>query len=244
MRGNLSRVFILGALVALLAPACWGEPVVETLENGCRLVVEEDHSRPVAAFRVYVGVGSVFEGEHLGAGISHFIEHTISEGTPTRTREQIDTAIEELGNASNAYTTKDHTCYYITTAGEMISKAIDVVSDFVLHPTFPEDRVETQRGIILREIAMGEDDPGRRIYNLLAETIFAVHPSRCRIIGYKEQFKALTRDDLVGRRGSAGLPSDGLAHREHLSSGPLPTRCALLLPDHGRRISAGQQAAR
>ncbi len=198
MRGNLSRVFILGALVALLAPACWGEPVVETLENGCRLVVEEDHSRPVAAFRVYVGVGSVFEGEHLGAGISHFIEHTISEGTPTRTREQIDTAIEELGNASNAYTTKDHTCYYITTAGEMISKAIDVVSDFVLHPTFPEDRVETQRGIILREIAMGEDDPGRRIYNLLAETIFAVHPSRCRIIGYKEQFKALTRDDLVG----------------------------------------------
>ncbi len=198
MRSSVHPVFMLVALVALLVPVCWAGPIVETLENGCRMVIEEDHSRPVAAFRIYVGVGAVFEGEYLGAGISHFIEHTVSEGTATRTGEQIDTTLEELGNASNAYTTKDSTCYYITTAGEMVSEAIDLLSDFVLHATFPEEEVEMQRGIILREIAMGDDEPGRRIYNLMAETVFATHPYRYRTIGYAEAFKALTRDDLVG----------------------------------------------
>lgn len=184
------------------------EPVVETLDNGCRLVVEVDHSRPVAAFRVYIGAGSIYEGRYLGGGISHFVEHTISEGTPTRTLEQIDAELDALGNTYNAYTTKDHTCYYATTSGDEIARAIEVISDFVLHPTFPPEHVETQRGIIQREMAMGDDEPMRRISHLLYETLFTVHPERYRIIGYPETFNALTREDIVDYHSRLYVPDN------------------------------------
>ncbi len=195
---RLKRSTLLATLIALLfAAAAQAAPVVETLDNGCRLVVEADHSRPLAAFRIYVRAGSIYEGKWLGGGITHFLEHTISEGTPTRARADIEAILDDLGNTYNAYTTKDHTCYYITTTGDDIARAIDVVSDFILHPTFPAEEVETQRGIILREMAMGDDDPGRRIHDLLAETVFTQHPYRYRIIGYPELFTQITRDDLV-----------------------------------------------
>jgi len=198
------------ALVLAVACAC-AAPVVETLDNGCRLVVEVDHSRPVAAFRVYVGAGSIYEGRYLGGGISHFVEHTISEGTPTRTLAEIEAILDDLGNTYNAYTTKDHTCYYLTAAGEQIARAIEVVSDFVLHPTFPAEEVEVQRGIIMREMAMGDDEPGRRIHHLLAETLFAEHPCRYRIIGYPEAFGELTRDDLVAYHRDLYVPDNMVA---------------------------------
>ena len=195
---RLTRSTLLATLIALLFVAgAQAAPVVETLDNGCRLVVEADRSRPVAAFRLYVRAGSIYEGQWLGGGITHFLEHTISEGTPTRSLAEIEATLDDLGNTYNAYTTKDHTCYYISAAGEDIARAIDVVSDFVLHPTFPPEEVETQRGIILREMAMGDDDPGRRIHDLLAETVFTQHPYRYRIIGYPEVFTQIMRDDLV-----------------------------------------------
>lgn len=191
-----------------LASVAVGEPVVETLENGCRLVVEVDDSRPVAAFRVYVGAGSINEGRWLGGGITHFVEHTISEGSDDRTLEQIETALDDLGNTYNAYTTKDHTCYYVTTAGDMIDEAIDVVSDFVLDPAFPAEHVETQRGIIVREMAMGEDDPGRRMQHLMDRTLFTTHPYRHPVIGYHEVFEVLTRDDLVAFHEQLYVPDN------------------------------------
>lgn len=197
MSRHLSRVATFALLVALLAATVFAEPLVDTLDNGCRVVVEEDHSRPVAALRVYVGVGSALEGRWLGAGMTHFLEHTIDQGTPTRSARDIADLIESLGNSSNAYTTHDHTCYYITTPGAMIGQAIELYADFILHPTLPATEVETQRGIILREMAMVDDDPGRVIYDLFAETMFLQHPHRYRIIGYPDAFRAVTREELV-----------------------------------------------
>ncbi len=196
------------ALTVLLAGLAVAEPIVETLDNGCRLVVEEDHSRPVAALRVYVKAGSIYEGQWLGAGLTHFLEHTISEGSDDRTLAEIEAALDDLGNTYNAYTTKDHTCYYITTAGDLIDEAIDVVSDFVLDPTLPATEVETQRGIILREMAMGDDDPSRRIHHLLAETLFTEHPYRYRVIGYPEVFNAVTREDLAAYHKQLYVPDN------------------------------------
>ncbi|MBD3291673.1 MAG: hypothetical protein GF393_02010, partial [Armatimonadia bacterium] len=208
----MKRVRFALALCALVLVASLqmvaAEPMVETLDNGCRLVVEVDHSRPVAAFRVYIGAGSIYEGQYLGGGISHFLEHTISEGSQSRTLEEIEAELDALGNTYNAYTTKDHTCYYATTAGEDIGRAIDVISDFVLHPTFPEEHVETQRGIIQREMAMGDDEPGRRISQLLYETLFTEHPERYRTIGYPEAFNALTREDIVDYHSKMYVPDN------------------------------------
>lgn len=184
---------------------------VETLPNGCTLAVEENHSAPVAAVRFYVKVGSVYEGEYIGAGISHFIEHCVSEGTPTRTKEQIDNKKESLGNDSNAYTSADVTCYYINTAGDYVLDAADLISDYVFHANFPVENVKTQRGIILREIARGDDDPGRRIWNMLAQTTFTTHPARYRVIGYEDQFTSLTRADLAAFHSAAYTPENTIA---------------------------------
>lgn len=200
-------LFALLALTIIAQPVA-AQPMVETLDNGCHLVIEVDDSRPVASFRVYVGAGSIHEGEYLGGGISHFVEHTISKGSESRSYEEIEAAIDRLGNRYNAYTTSDHTCYFITTAGEDIGEAIEVVSDFVLHPTFPAEHVEIERGVIHREMAMGDDDPGRRSYHLMAETIFSVHPQRYRTIGYREVFDSLTREDLVAYHRAMYVPDN------------------------------------
>ncbi|MGC9319225.1 MAG: M16 family metallopeptidase, partial [Armatimonadota bacterium] len=136
---------------------------------------------------------------------------TISEGSQSRSLAEIEAALDDLGNTYNAYTTKDHTCYYITTAGDLIDEAIDVVSDFVINPTFPEEEVETQRGIILREMAMGEDEPGRRIYHLLSMAMFTTHPYRYRVIGYPEVFETITREDLAAYHRELYVPSNIVA---------------------------------
>ncbi len=185
------------AALILMSVAATFAAQVEVLPNGVTIAVEENHSAPVAAVRFYVKVGSVYEGEYLGAGISHFVEHCVSEGTPTRTKEQIDSLKESLGNDCNAYTSSGQTCYYLTTAGEYVKRAAELVADYVFHPSFPVEAVKTQRGIIKREITMGDDEPSRRIWNMFAQTMFRVHPARCRIIGYEQQFDMLQRADLV-----------------------------------------------
>ncbi len=161
------------------------------------LVVAEMHSAPVAAVRFYVRAGSVYEQEFTGAGISHFLEHLLGSGTATRTAQQIDDLQESMGNQANAYTSSAHSCYHMVTSARYVDEAIELMADYVLHAQLDAKDVETQRGIILREMAMGADDPGRRLYQLLSQTMFTVHPERYRTIGYPERFKEITREDLL-----------------------------------------------
>jgi len=173
------------------------EVVREVLKNGVTILVQENHSMPVVTIRIYIRAGSIHEGEFLGSGISHFVEHTISKGTKTRSEQEIDRAVEEMGNASNAYTTLDHTCYYITTASQYFGRALDVLSDYVINPTFPVEQVEKEKGVILREIIMGEDDPGRVLGKALYRARYLRHPARHPVIGYRDELERLTREDLV-----------------------------------------------
>ena len=210
MESRLGRAWSVLAVLAVAVCACARASAasVEVLPNGLTLAVEENHSAPVASVRFYVKVGSVYEGDYLGAGISHFIEHCVSEGTPSLTKEQIDDKKESLGNNSNAYTSSDETCYFINTAAEYVTEAAELIADYVFHPSFPVDAVKTQRGIILREIAMGDDDPGRRIWDLLSQTMFNTHPARYRVIGYEKQFEMLQRADLVAFHAQHYVPEN------------------------------------
>jgi len=164
-------------LIGCLAAKAVADPLVRTLDNGARLVVEENHATPVVAVRFYVNTGSVFEGQWLGSGISHYVEHCADRGAATRTAAQIQLETEELGNDANAYTSKRLTCYHIATAAEFAPRAIRLLGDYVLGATFPPEEVEIQRGIILREIARGEDEPSRLIYDLFEETMLQSHPN-------------------------------------------------------------------
>lgn len=210
MKRLLVPVLLVAGLLMGAAMAHAAEPVVKTLDNGLTVIVSENHSAPIVALRVYVKTGSVYEGKWLGAGISHFVEHCLDEGTPTRTKEQINRIVEEIGNAYNAYTSDDTTAYHITTAAAYFDTALDVLSDSVQHAAFPPQAVATQQGIIKREIAMGEDDPDSEIYDLLAQTMFEQHPSRYRVIGYTDLFSKLTRDDLVAYYKERYVPENAV----------------------------------
>ena len=167
------------------------------LDNGITVILKEIHHAPIVSFQAYVKVGSIHEGKYLGAGISHFVEHLIDDGTERRTREEIDNLVEAMGNASNAYTTKDHAQYHITTSRQHLTQALDLLSDCLKHSTFPTDEVEIQRGVIWNELNSELDEPIQLLYDLYYETAFREHPVRFPVGGYKELFMELTRSDLV-----------------------------------------------
>jgi zinc protease len=172
-------------------------PLKKTLPNGLTALVLENHAAPVVAVRFYVRTGSIYEGQYLGAGISHLFEHALSEGTTTRTKEQINEEVQGMGGQSNAYTTYDITAYHITTASSYFDRALNSLGDMMQNATFPEAEVKTQQGIIHNEMNLGEDDPDRVLSQLFYRTAFRTHPVRYPIIGYREMFDKLTQTDIV-----------------------------------------------
>jgi zinc protease len=172
-------------------------PLKRTLPNGLTVLVLENHAAPVVAVRAYVKTGSIYEGQYLGAGISHLFEHTLSEGTTTRSKQQINDEVQAIGGQSNAYTSKDVTAYHITTAATFFDRALNSLADMLRNADFPEVEVKTQQGVIHNEMNLGKDDPDRVLYDLFTATAFRVHPVRYPIIGYRELFDRLTQADIV-----------------------------------------------
>jgi zinc protease len=166
------------------------------LDNGARLLIREDYSAPVVAVQIWVGTGSIHEQEHLGAGLSHSIEHMIFKGTETRGVGVMTRQINDAGGDINAYTTFDRTVFHTDLPARHWKLGLDALTDAVLHSTFPESEWAKEKQVIIREIAMGRDDPGRILGKLLWETAFTVHPYRHPVIGYEDIVSAVTRGDL------------------------------------------------
>ncbi len=166
------------------------------LSNGLTVLVREDHSAPVVAVQFYVRTGSIYEDRFLGAGLSHLFEHTLFEGTTTRTGPQIDDELQAIGGVSNAYTSYDVTAYHVTTATPYFGRALGVLTDMMRRSNFPEERVKQEQGVIHNEMNIGEDDPQRAVSELWDATAFQVHPARYPIIGFRQPFDAITRADI------------------------------------------------
>jgi zinc protease len=190
---------------SLLAPAdrrllerIWAQPVVRTeLSNGLTLLVQPDDAAPVVSVQVWVKTGSQHEGALLGAGLSHYLEHLLFKGTERRAGREISATVQAHGGSINAYTTYDRTVYYIDLPANHVEVAVDLLADMTLHSTLPADEVARERDVILREIAMGEDDHDRRHWDALARTVFRDHPLREPVIGHQAVFSAVTRDELM-----------------------------------------------
>ena len=207
-----THLIVLAALAALVLAGA--APAQETFrkvlpENGMTVILEENHSSPVVNLRFYVKAGGIYEGEFLGCGISHFCEHLVANGpTESRTVEEYEIEVENIGGGSNAYTTKDHTCYFIETSSEHFDRALELLADKAMNIQFPQETVDTQQGIIVREINMGYDEPGRRIYNMFGEVMFREHPNKYPVIGYVENFERLTRDDAIKYHSNFYVPNN------------------------------------
>ena len=167
------------------------------LDNGLVCLVKADRSAPLVSIQVWVGTGSAQEGEYLGGGLSHLVEHMIFKGTPRRKPSDISKEIDDAGGSINAYTTFDRTVFWADMPSENWLKGLDILSDAVLNASFPESEWRREKEVIRREMAMGNDRPDAVLSKLLWRTAYLVHPYRFPVIGKEEIFNTLTRDDLL-----------------------------------------------
>lgn len=192
-----------------LLQALWrNAPIRKVLPNGLTLVMKPEAGSGVTSVQAWVKTGSIHEGDHLGAGLSHYLEHLLFKGTHRREGREISTEVQEHGGYINAYTSFDRTVYYIDIPSEHASVAVDVLGDAVLHSTLPAEEVAREKDVILREIDMGLDDPDHRLWQQLFETVFQEYPMRQPIIGHREVFAAIDRDALLDYYRARYVPNN------------------------------------
>ncbi|MDP1676001.1 MAG: pitrilysin family protein [Bacteroidota bacterium] len=148
-----------------------------------------------ASIGIWINTGSRNESNENN-GISHFIEHMMFKGTEKRNFQQIAQSLESVGGYMNAFTTKEHTCYYARVLDEYVEKAVDVLSDIVQHSTFPLKEMEKEKTVVLEEIKRSEDDPDDLVQEYFEKHLFGSHPFARPIIGTAENVNNFTRDNL------------------------------------------------
>jgi predicted Zn-dependent peptidase len=165
------------------------------LPNGLRVITEAVPAVRSVSFGVWVGIGSRDETPQL-AGASHFLEHLLFKGTTRRSALDISATIEAVGGETNAFTTKECTCYYARVLDVDLPLAIDVMCDLITDSLLAEPDVETERGVILEEIAMHDDEPDEEVHDLFATATYGDHPLGRPISGTVSSISALTRAQI------------------------------------------------
>jgi zinc protease len=168
-----------------------------TLPNGLTIIVQEDHSAPVASVQAWCATGSTDEDQHLGAGLSHILEHMLFKGTKTRGKNVIAQKIQDVGGYINAYTSFDRTVFWIDVPKDGVSTALDILADAMMNSTLPPEEYQKEQEVIRREFAMGMDDPDRVAGLLLFSTAYQVHPYRFPVIGNIEIYNQLTQEQVM-----------------------------------------------
>lgn len=181
---------------------------ITTLENGLQIITEVRPQHPVAAVQVWCRTGSIHEDNWMGAGLSHVLEHMLFKGTEKRPPGQIDKEVQDAGGNMNAYTSFDHTVYYINVPKEGTQLAVDILCDISINASLPEDELESEKDVILREMDMLRDDPGRRSSRRLFETAFHVSPLKYPIIGLPDIYNQVCRQDVVDYYKSKYVPNN------------------------------------
>ncbi len=166
------------------------------LPGGLRIITESLPSVRSAALGIWAGVGSRDEGP-AHAGATHYLEHLLFKGTAKRTALDISAAMDAVGGELNAFTAKEYTCYYARVLDADLPLAIDVLSDMVTGSLIEPKDVEAERGVILEEIAMNEDDPSDLVHEAFAQQLFGDTPLGRPILGTVDSINAISRDRIA-----------------------------------------------
>ncbi|MEU2595648.1 pitrilysin family protein, partial [Streptomyces albidoflavus] len=167
-----------------------------TLPGGLRVVTETLPSVRSATFGIWVNVGSRDETPTLN-GATHYLEHLLFKGTAKRSALDISAAVDAVGGEMNAFTAKEYTCYYARVLDTDLPLAIDVVCDMLTGSLIAPEDVDAERGVILEEIAMTEDDPGDCVHDLFAHTMLGDTPLGRPVLGTVDTINALGRDQIA-----------------------------------------------
>ncbi|MER7200268.1 peptidase M16 [Streptomyces sp. CB01635] len=167
-----------------------------TLPGGLRIVTETLPSVRSATFGIWANVGSRDETPTLN-GATHYLEHLLFKGTSRRSALDISSTIDAVGGEMNAFTAKEYTCYYARVLDTDLPLAIDVVCDMLTGSLIEEADVDAERGVILEEIAMTEDDPGDCVHDLFAHTMLGDTPLGRPVLGTVDTINALNRGQIA-----------------------------------------------
>ena len=167
------------------------------LPGGLRVLTETMPGVLSATLGIWVGVGSRDETPAV-AGSSHFLEHLLFKGTTTRSALEIATAMDAVGGEMNAFTAKEHTCYYANVLASDLPLAVTLLSDLVTEACNTAADLESERTVVLEEIAMRDDEPSDAVHDLFSETLFGDTPLGRSVLGTVESIEGLTRDDVDG----------------------------------------------
>jgi predicted Zn-dependent peptidase len=179
-------------------PASGGGTISRTvLPGGLRVVTEVMRGVRSTSVGVWVPVGSRDESP-AQAGASHFLEHLLFKGTTSRSALDIASAMDAVGGEFNAFTEKEHTCYYATVLDRDLRLAVDILADVVLNATVTAQDVDIERGVVLEEIAMRDDDPADLVHDEFAAAFFGSAPLGRPVLGTVESITALTRRQVAG----------------------------------------------
>lgn len=166
------------------------------LPGGLRVVTEHIPTVRSVSVGIWVKTGSRHETEAQG-GITHFLEHMLFKGTETRSAYDIALSMEAVGGFLNAFTANEHTCYYARCLDTELALAVDVLSDMVLHPSFPDEEIAKEKNVVIEEMKMYRDSPEDVVFEEFTKHLFDPHPLGRPIIGTEKSVKSFKRAHLT-----------------------------------------------
>jgi predicted Zn-dependent peptidase len=166
------------------------------LDSGATIVTERMSEVRSVSVGFWFDVGSRDEPDSL-AGASHFLEHLLFKGTPSRSAKDIANAFDAVGGDVNAFTGKEYTCYYSRVLNDDLPMALDVLSDMILNSSLNPEELESERRVILEEIAMHEDAPDELVHDLFYRSMWDGHSLGRPVLGFNETISAVERDEVA-----------------------------------------------
>jgi predicted Zn-dependent peptidase len=167
------------------------------LPNGLRVITEEMPSLRSIAVGGWVDTGTRDE-RPSEAGASHFLEHLLFKGSERLSARTIAETFDAIGAESNAFTSKDYTCYWARLLDQDLPTGLEVLSEMIQRPAFRQKEIDAERQVVVEEINMNEDDPSDVAFEEFTQAVFADHPLERPVLGTRESIRAMTRDDISG----------------------------------------------
>ncbi|WP_409227486.1 M16 family metallopeptidase [Gudongella sp. SC589] len=180
---------------------------VKKLENGIKVIMHQIPYLKSATIGIIVNSGSFFEDKENN-GVSHFIEHMLFKGTKRRTAREIAEAMDDIGGQVNAFTSKEHTCFYGKVIDEHLPIAIDVLGDMITNSTFNENEIQKEKGVIIEEINMYKDFPEDLVFEMLTEQTYRDISLAYPILGTTDSVNTFNRDIIYSYFIKKYVPED------------------------------------
>jgi predicted Zn-dependent peptidase len=168
---------------------------ITTLDNGLTIASDRIDAVKTATVGLWNKAGSRYEVK-ANNGVAHFLEHMVFKGTKTRDTLTIAKEVENVGGYMNAYTSNEITAYYARVMEENVALGVDICSDLLLNPIFPQEELEKERGVVIQEIGMYLDDPSALVSMNAQVTAFGDHPLGWSILGSIDTIKSMSREML------------------------------------------------